>query len=119
MWPKKDKGLWDMSLQSIPLAGTRFQVLSMDYNIMFNQSKVTKGNPAMHATWRKQAVDSYMAGFNRSYEGNRAPLVIGNHFEGWNGGIYMDAVEEVMRKVAAHKDCLLYTSDAADDAPRV
>ena len=104
MWPKKDKGLWDMSLQSIPLAGTRFQVLSMDYNIMFNQSKVTKGNPAMHATWRKQAVDSYMAGFNRSYEGNRAPLVIGNHFEGWNGGIYMDAVEEVMRKVAAHKD---------------
>ncbi len=26
-------------------------------------------------------------------------MIIGNHFEDWNGGIYMDAVEDVMKTV--------------------
>lgn len=103
-WPQKDKGLWDMSLQSIPFPGHDFSVLSMDYNMMFNQSRTTKGAAAMRPTWRKQAAAAYLAGFERAHQSNRAPLVIGNHFENWNGGIYMDAVEDVMRAVAKVKD---------------
>ena len=45
-----------------------------------------------------------MAGFNRVYYGSRAPLFIGNHFEDWNGGIYMTAVEDAMRKMATYQD---------------
>ncbi|MFF7636577.1 hypothetical protein ACFZB9_26015 [Kitasatospora sp. NPDC008050] len=103
IWPQKVQGgaLWDMPLQSIPFPGHTFQVLSMDYNIMFNQSgDNTKGNPAMQAAWQKQATESYLAGFDRAYTTNRAPMYIGNHFEGWNGGIYMNAVEEVLRTIA-------------------
>ena len=105
MWPKKVRNLWAVDLQSIPFAGhgTR-TVLSMDYNLMYNQSKVTQGPASMHATWKQQAIDSYMAGFNRVYESNRAPLIIGNHFETWNAGIYMDAVEEVMHQVSKKPD---------------
>jgi hypothetical protein len=107
MWPGKVQGgrIWDFPLQSIPFPGHSFQVLSMDYNLMANQSNANPlGDRAQYAAWRAQARDSYLAGFRRAYETNRAPFFIGNHFERWNGGIYMDAVEEAVGRMAAHDD---------------
>ncbi|MEU1420937.1 hypothetical protein ACIF6L_30200 [Kitasatospora sp. NPDC086009] len=103
VWPQKIQGgaLWDLPLQSIPFPGHTFQVLSMDYNIMFNQSgSNTKADPSLHAAYQTQARDSYLMGFERAYNGNRAPFVIGNHFEQWNGGIYMNAVEDALKEIA-------------------
>lgn len=99
-WPTKVHGLWDLSLQQVPFPGHDFEVTAMDYNIMVNQSQVTDGEPSMRDVWREQARDAYLAGFQRSLDGNRSPLVIGNHFERWNGGIYMDAVEEAIVEMA-------------------
>ncbi|AJT65973.2 hypothetical protein T261_4319 [Streptomyces lydicus] len=110
VWPTKKQGLWDFPLQSIPFAGLPLGVLSMDYNMLYNQSKnSTKAPPANYPGWRKQATDAYIAGFRRAYETNRAPLFIGNHFEQWNGGIYMDAVEETIKHIAGgtYKDVRL------------
>ncbi|MFD8581768.1 hypothetical protein ACFV2A_02645 [Streptomyces californicus] len=108
MWPVKRGGVWDLPLQAMPFPGHSFEVLSMDYNILANQSQSsTKGMPSRYPGWRKQATDAYLAGFQRAYETNRAPFYIGNHFEEWNGGIYMDAVEEVIKKVADKKDVRL------------
>ncbi|MEV7356591.1 hypothetical protein [Kitasatospora sp. NPDC091276] len=103
VWPQKIQGgaLWDLPLQSIPFPGHTFQVLSMDYNIMYNQcGPNTKADPALYPGFQAQARDSYLLGFDRTYNGNRAPYVIGNHFEEWNGGIYMNAVEDVLRTIA-------------------
>lgn len=99
-WPTKVHGLWDLSMQQVPFPGEDFEVTAMDYNFMVNQSEVTDGDPDMHSTWRRQTRDAYLAGFRRSLDGNRSPLIIGNHFEQWNGGIYMDAVEEAMVEMA-------------------
>ncbi|MFJ6318134.1 hypothetical protein ACIQJW_18840 [Streptomyces californicus] len=108
MWPVKRGGVWDLPLQAMPFPGHSFEVLSMDYNILANQSQnSTKGMPSRYPGWRKQATDAYLAGFQRAYETNRAPFYIGNHFEEWNGGIYMDAVEEVIKKVTDKKDVRL------------
>ncbi|WP_328770916.1 hypothetical protein [Streptomyces sp. NBC_00286] len=107
-WPGKNQGLWDLPLQSIPFPGHTFEVLSMDYNILANQSlNSTKAPPANYPGWRKQATGAYIAGFKRAYETNRAPLFIGNHFEDWNGGIYMDAVEGALKHMAGKKDVRL------------
>ncbi|MEV5594738.1 hypothetical protein [Streptomyces sp. NPDC052496] len=104
MWPKKKLGIWDFPLQQIPFPGHRFEVLSMDYNILANQSKnSTKGPPANYPGWRREAAGAYIKGFERAYETNRAPLFVGNHFEQWNGGIYMDAVEEALKHIADEK----------------
>lgn len=104
MWPEKRQGLWDLPLQQIPFPGHSFEVLSMDYNILANQSNnSTKGMPERYPGWKKQATEAYLAGFNRAYESNRAPFYIGNHFEQWNGGIYMDAVEEVLKGMAGEE----------------
>jgi hypothetical protein len=98
-WPAKVNGIWDFPLQSLPFPGHKFEVLSMDYNVMMNQSKTVKGDPANFPAWEQQAYQTFMGGFERAYNGNRAPLIIGNHFESWNGGIYMRAVEKTMRSV--------------------
>ncbi|WP_202515340.1 hypothetical protein [Streptomyces sp. SID161] len=107
VWPGKVQGgrIWDFPLQSIPFAGHSFQVLSTDHSMMSHQSGGSPlGDRARHDAWRVQARDTYLAGFRRAYDGNRAPLFIGNHFERWNGGIYMDAVEEAIGRMAAYED---------------
>lgn len=105
MWPSKKMGIWDLPLQQIPFPGRRFEVLSMDYNMLANQSKnSTKAPPANYPGWRQQSAQAYISGFQRAYETNRAPFFIGNHFEHWNGGIYMDAVEEAFKHIAREKE---------------
>ncbi|MDN3295595.1 hypothetical protein QWM81_16355 [Streptomyces ficellus] len=107
-WPVKRQGLWDLPLQQVPFPGHSFEVLSMDYNMLANQSKnTTKGMPSRYPGWKKQATEALLAGFRRAYESNRAPFFIGNHFEQWNGGIYMDAVEEALKGMAGKKDVRL------------
>jgi hypothetical protein len=107
-WPEKREGLWDLPLQQVPFPGRSFEVLSMDYNMLANQSQnSTQGVPERYPRWKKQATEAYLAGFNRAYESNRAPFYIGNHFERWNGGIYMDAVEEALKGMAGKKDVRL------------
>ncbi|MEY9844400.1 hypothetical protein [Streptacidiphilus sp. MAP5-3] len=109
MWPGKTAhGLWNFPLQSIPFPGHSFQVLSMDYNMLANQTGGTpNGNPAKRPYWQQQSYLSYMAGFNRAYTTNRAPFFIGNHFESWNGGIYMKSVEQALRDIAGKPDVRL------------
>ncbi|MFD0023703.1 hypothetical protein [Streptomyces sp. NPDC058382] len=108
VWPTKRMDVWDLPLQGIPFPGHSFEVLSMDYNILANQSQnSTKGMPARYPGWREQATQAYINGFKRAYETNRAPFYIGNHFEEWNGGIYMDAVEDALKHIAGKKDVRL------------
>lgn len=108
VWPSKRMDVWDLPLQGIPFPGHTFEVLSMDYNILANQSKnSTKGMTSRYPGWREQATQSYISGFKRAYETNRAPFYIGNHFEEWNGGIYMDAVEDALKHIAGKPDVRL------------
>ncbi|MDQ0795550.1 hypothetical protein [Streptomyces sp. B1I3] len=104
VWPAKKQGIWDLPLQLVPVPGRAFETLSMDYNFMFNQSGTTQGDPNRHAYWGQQMRDGLLQAFDRAYKGNRAPLIIGNHFESWNGGTYMRAVEETIRTVCTQQD---------------
>ncbi|MFE2062114.1 hypothetical protein ACFXDH_06855 [Streptomyces sp. NPDC059467] len=100
VWPKKKEGLWDLSMQLVPFPGHTFEQLTMDYNFMVNQSGTsTQGDPDKYDYWGDQMRDGLLQGFNRAYNGNRAPLVIGNHFESWNGGTYMRAIDSVVENV--------------------
>lgn len=105
MWPSKQNDIWNFPLQLVPLQGKEVQVLSMDFNFLYNQSgDSTQGDPAKFSAWQTQTRMSYLNGFNRVYNGSRAPMFIGNHFEDWNGGIYMKAIEDVMRDVCPRQD---------------
>ncbi|MEV0172643.1 hypothetical protein AB0I00_16190 [Streptomyces sp. NPDC050803] len=105
LWPKKEEGLWDLSMQLVPFPGHSYEQLTMDYNFMVNQSGTTsQGDPDKYEFWGDQMRDGLLGGFNRAYDGNRAPLIIGNHFESWNGGTYMRAVEEVIEQVCTKSE---------------
>ncbi|MER7696773.1 MULTISPECIES: hypothetical protein [unclassified Streptomyces] len=104
VWPQKKGGVWDIPLQLVPMPGRAFETLSMDYNFMVNQSgTATQGDPSQHEFWGNQMRDGLLQAFDRSYNGNRAPLIIGNHFESWNGGTYMRAIEETIAKVCTQE----------------
>ncbi|MCW7942747.1 lipoprotein [Streptomyces hygroscopicus] len=105
VWPKKKDGLWDLSMQLVPFPGHTYEQLTMDYNFMVNQSGTqTQGDPDKFEEWGNQMRDGLLQGFQRAYDGNRAPLIIGNHFESWNGGTYMRAVQEVVERVCNQPD---------------
>ncbi|WP_329289426.1 hypothetical protein [Streptomyces sp. NBC_01455] len=100
VWPKKQGNLWDLSMQLVPFAGHSGEQLTTDYNFRVNQSGTqTQGDPAKRKIWGNQVRDSLLKGFRRAYDGNRAPLIIGNHFESWNGGTYMRALDQVIENV--------------------
>ncbi|MET9180815.1 hypothetical protein ABZX88_21705 [Kitasatospora aureofaciens] len=104
VWPSKKGGIWNFPLQMVPFPAKESQGLSMDFNFLAGQSgNTTKGDPKKFDEWEKETRDSYLAGFERVYNGSRAPLFIGNHFEDWNGGIYMQAIEDVVKDVC-HRD---------------
>ncbi|GGO89286.1 hypothetical protein GCM10012280_32030 [Wenjunlia tyrosinilytica] len=104
VWPEKRNGIWDYPLQQIPMPGRSFETLSMDYNFLANQSKTTKGDPDKYEEYEDQTREGFLAGFDRAYESNRAPLFIGNHFEQWNGGAYMRAVEDTIKTVCTKSE---------------
>ncbi|MEV7179571.1 hypothetical protein [Kitasatospora sp. NPDC093679] len=100
VWPAKKDGIWNFPLQMVPYPGKPTQVLSMDFNFLANQSgESTNGDPKKYQAWERETRDGYLNGFERVYNGSRAPLFIGNHFETWNGGIYMQAIEDVVKGV--------------------
>ncbi|MBB1246063.1 hypothetical protein GL263_21270 [Streptomyces durbertensis] len=104
VWPSRRNGLWDLPLQMVPMPGRAFETLAMDYNFMVNQSGPGSGDPAKHPEWERQMRDGLLQGFERAHQGNRAPMIIGNHFNGWKGGIYMRAVEDVIKTVCVKDD---------------
>ena len=105
VWPGKKAGLWDLSMQLVPFPGHSYEQLTMDYNFRADQSGArTQGDPDKFAEWGDQLRDGLLQGFQRAYDGNRAPLVIGNHFESWNGGTYMRAVQEVVERLCTQSE---------------
>jgi hypothetical protein len=101
-WPRKDQwGIWEFPLAYVPLAGSGSGVVSMDYNFWVKQT----GNPPStrdSAANSDQVLQTYRAMYQAAYTGNRAPLVLGNHFNSWNDNAYSNAlarfVEETCRK---------------------
>lgn len=109
VWPKKfaEHDLWNIPLQFMPWHDGG-QVLGMDYNYMFKQSEgKTDPNPANHARYEEEMRASLMGAIDESIATNRAPIIIGNHFNDWNGGAYMNAVEDVMREAGGRDEVVL------------
>ena len=55
------------------------------------------------ARLRAQALATYREYFRSHYDGSREPVVFAHHFEDWNGGIYMRAVDQVVKNVCTKK----------------
>ncbi|UWE13171.1 hypothetical protein NYE86_33860 [Actinacidiphila bryophytorum] len=107
IWPSRTDGLWHFPLQDIPVPGRDVETLSSDDGFLSVQSGTPDDGTAdqgQYADWGRQMHDGLIAGFQRAYQGNRAPLVIGSHLESWNGGVYLKAVEDTVKEVCGQQD---------------
>lgn len=107
IWPSRTDGLWHFPLQDVPVPGRDVETLSTDDGFLSVQSGMPDDGSAdaeQYAEWGGQMHDGLIAGFDRAYHGNRAPLVIGSHLESWNGGVYLKAVEDTLKEVCGQQD---------------
>ncbi len=107
-WPVKNAhGTWLIPLGIVHIGTNRVPVISMDYSLWVHQSQAkevaVKGSPL----WQKyfdELYQAYMEYFNINYNGNRAPVIIANHFSKWNDGVYWEALKAVAEEVCGKPD---------------
>jgi hypothetical protein len=109
-WPRKiPPGLWEFPLAYVPMAGTGSGVVSMDYNFWVKQT----GNPPSTrdpVADSDQVLATYRQMYRAAYTGSRAPLLLGNHFNDWNGGAYRMALSRFVTETCHRPDtyCVPY-----------
>ncbi len=99
-WPHKDAyGIWRIPLGTIFVGPHKTAMVAMDYNLWKHQPVgVAKGS----AGWTNdfnEVEAAYTAYFAQNYYGNRAPVVIGDHFSKWNDGVYWEALKAFAENV--------------------
>jgi hypothetical protein len=109
-WPRRNSyGIWEFPLGYVPMAGTGSGVISMDYNFWVKQTGNPPGTGDSVADSR-QIVATYQQMYDAAYRGNRAPLVLGNHFNSWNNNAYSHALATFVRGACHRPDtyCVPY-----------
>jgi hypothetical protein len=67
-------------------------------------------DPRRYEAAREQTLQTYLHYFKLNYAGNRAPLHIGHHFTGYQGGAYNEALKSFARAVCGLPEvrCVTY-----------
>ena len=95
-WPtkSKDNGIWKFGMAEFPIHGTNHYQITMDYNFYYTQRQASSNGvtPEQSKSDSAQVQATYQDMYNAAYNGNRAPLVLGNHFNSWNNNAYSDAI---------------------------
>lgn len=109
VWPAERAGVWQfwMPLIRVPALGTR-SVIMMDYNLWFRMNRA-KDDPSRSAEFARITLETYRAAYGTAFAGNRAPLVVANHFNDWAGGAFSTAAEQFMREVCVRPETVCAT----------
>jgi hypothetical protein len=121
-WPVKTTdgtNIWQIGMAEFPIHGTlpdgspvdaserqnHFQI-TMDYNFYYSQrgASSTGVTAADSAADSEQVLQTYNDMYNATMAGNRAPLILGNHFNNWNNGAYSDAIGHFVQQTCGKAD---------------
>ena len=95
-WPtmSMDNKIWQIGMAEFPIHGTSHFQITMDYNFYYTQRNASSDGVTQEqsATDSAQVQATYQDMYNATYNGNRAPLILGNHFNAWNNDAYSDAI---------------------------
>ncbi|MCK6096197.1 hypothetical protein KZX06_09685 [Micrococcus sp. EYE_162] len=114
-WPYQKDGIWEFDMPTVysPVLaeeGKKYpMVLAMDYNFWMDGNG-GKEVPADKERLGRFQRETYLYVYESAFNGNRAPLVFGNHFNTWNDNTFNPAVDQVMREVCQKEDtyCVTY-----------
>lgn len=114
-WPYSQDGLWQFEVpvvyspafdgpESPAKEGDDSPIVTaMDYNF-WAKINGAKNEPEKRDVMHDAALETYRYMYASAYAGNRAPLVLGNHFNGWNDNAFNPAVEQFMSEVCGEPD---------------
>ncbi len=95
-WPKQSPQykIWQFGMAEFPIHGTSKFQITMDYNFYYTQRKASSDGvtQAQSDADSAQVLATYQDMYNATFNGNRAPLVLGNHFNAWNNNAYQTAL---------------------------
>jgi len=114
-WPYQKDGIWEFEMPLVHApklaqeGASETRLMAMDYNFWVTGNRNHK--PKDDTAWlRDLQLDTYRYMFESAYQGNRAPLVFGNHFSDWAGNAFNPAQDEAMRELCVREDtyCITY-----------
>jgi hypothetical protein len=108
VWPTDEHGIREFWMPSVRVPALRKQVLLMDYNLWMAVNG-GRDEPERAAEFSDTVLGAYRAAYTAATSGNRAPLVIGSHFNRWSGGGFFDAVERFMAEVCLRPETVCAT----------
>jgi hypothetical protein len=109
VWPTKQQGIWEFQMPYVYSPGFGDMVLAMDYNfwVKFNGGAE---QPETAPELRSKVRQTYDYMFDQAYNGNRAPIIIANHFNIWNGDSFNPPALAFMKDRCGQKNvyCTTY-----------
>ena len=96
---------------TLPDGRTEVPVTTMDYNFWFTQRGAVEASPEASGRDSEQVLDTYRDMYSAAFHGNRAPLVLGNHFNDWNHNAYRDALAHFVLETCGRPEtrCVTYS----------
>jgi hypothetical protein len=107
-WPQQLHGLWEFGLPVVPVAATGRKNIAMDYNFWI-QLNGGADEPHRAEEFTAAVVETYRDMYDNALTGNRAPLVIGNHFNNWSGNAFNPAIEIFMLEACQQPETVCTT----------
>jgi hypothetical protein len=109
-WPAVRDGMWEFAMPEVRVPALGKQVVMMDFNLWYALNGA-EDTPGRAPEFTRVVVDTYRSVYRAAFNGNRAPLVIGNHFNEWAAGAFSGAVEQFMGEVCREQEtvCATYT----------
>ncbi len=108
-WPQKVDGIWEFYMPQVYSPGFDGMTTAMDYNFWakFNGAR---DEPDTAPELRSIVKGTYEFMFDQAYNGNRAPILIANHFNKWNGDSFNPPAMDFMREKCGQPDvyCATY-----------
>ena len=108
-WPGKVDGIWEFYMPQVYSPGFEGMTTAMDYNFW---AKINGGKeqPDTAPELRSIVKGTYEFMYDQAYNGNRAPILIANHFNKWNGDSFNPPAMEFMKEKCGQPDvyCATY-----------
>ncbi len=108
-WPQKLDGIWEFWMPTVYSPGFDSTTMAMDYNFWFKFNQ-GKDEPETAPELRGIVKSTYDFMYDQAYNGNRAPILIANHFNKWNGDSFNPPAMDFMKEKCGQPDtyCATY-----------
>lgn len=107
-WPRKIRGIWEFPIPYVYSPPLKARQTALDYNFWYTYNGA-QDRPKDARKIRRIVRQTYEYMYQRAFDGNRAPLVIANHFNDWNNNAFNPATWDFMRKVCGNPETICAT----------